>query len=313
VRAGAVIASAFLTCVAATVAGQTGDAAKILTDARQALGGDSALTAVQTITVIGSLARTVGNHTSDNSLEIAWELPDKFVRTERRTEGSGGPLPSWTITTRDGFAGDVPIHESLAPDAPFPVEISVNPPPQTPADIAADLKKRLSNQRHAFSQYALVLFAASPVVHPVTLTPVGQRPVGNSTADVIDARGPDNRVVRLYVDVKTHLPVMLTWMARPVVVTSSGTTMTAVAVRGGQSMPVTRPEMAPIALPAGDPTAGMPDVEHQMTISDYKVDNGLNWPHRFVDRVNGKVFEDVRLGKFKVNGKINPSAFRIPK
>jgi len=297
---------------AARVASQSGDAAKILADARQALGGDSALTAVQTVTVIGSLARTVGNHTSDSSLEIAWELPDKFVRTQRLTEGGGGPLPSWTITTRDGFSGDAPIHEALAPDAPFPVEIPVNPPPQTPADIAADLKKKLLNQRHTFTQLALPLFAASSTAYPLTFLHAGQKPIGNSTADVIETRGPDNRVVRLFVDTKTHLPVMLSWTARPVVVTASGSTTTAVAVRGGQATASRPPDMA-ITLPVGDPTAGMPDVEHQMTIGDYKVDNVLNWPHRFIDRVDGKVFEDVRLGKFKVNGKINPSTFRIPK
>ena len=55
-----------------------------------------------------------------------------------------------------------------------------------------------------------------------------------------------------------------------------------------------------IALPAGDPTAGQPDVEYVLEFSDFKVDNGFNWPHRFVTTIDGKPWSDAKLGKFRI-------------
>ena len=63
-------------------------------------------------------------------------------------------------------------------------------------------------------------------------------------------------------------------------------------------------------FPAGDPTVGLPLVEHSLSLTEYRVADGLNWPHRFVERVEGKVLEDLRLGKFKLNPRIPESKFK---
>ena len=41
-----------------------------------------------------------------------------------------------------------------------------------------------------------------------------------------------------------------------------------------------------------------------MTISDYRaVSQGLTWPHHFVTTINGKVYEDLKIRSYEVNGK----------
>jgi hypothetical protein len=66
-------------------------------------------------------------------------------------------------------------------------------------------------------------------------------------------------------------------------------------------------------IPAGDPTAGLPLVEHRMSLADCRTADGLTWPHRLIDRVQGQVAEDMKLGRFKINPKINPRTFKPTK
>lgn len=55
-------------------------AARLLTEARQALGGDSALNAIQTLSVRGTRSTNMGSRTFDRDLEIACALPDRCVQ-----------------------------------------------------------------------------------------------------------------------------------------------------------------------------------------------------------------------------------------
>jgi hypothetical protein len=63
-------------------------------------------------------------------------------------------------------------------------------------------------------------------------------------------------------------------------------------------------------IPPANPTAGLPLVEHQLSLGDYRTSDGLTWPHRLTDRVEGQVAEDIKLGKFRINPTINPRTFK---
>lgn len=58
--------------------------ADLLAAARQALGGDAALTAVTSFTITGSMMHEMEGHRTDMQVEINCVLPDKFVETERQ-------------------------------------------------------------------------------------------------------------------------------------------------------------------------------------------------------------------------------------
>jgi hypothetical protein len=75
----------------------------------------------------------------------------------------------------------------------------------------------------------------------------------------------------------------------------------------GQVTPESRSR---VDLPQGDPTAGLADVLWEIVFSDYKPADGLHWPHRMVTSAAGRKIEDLRLGKFKINPKIDPSVFK---
>jgi hypothetical protein len=43
--------------------------------------------------------------------------------------------------------------------------------------------------------------------------------------------------------------------------------------------------------------------------SDFKAADGLNWPHRLKEVVDGEAFTETRLGKYKINPKLDPKRF----
>ena len=313
---------------------------QVLAAARQAMGGEAALSRVTSFVVTGSAARNLGLHVADQSVEIACQLPDRFVRTVSYNAVFGGPDDiRMILTTRDGFTGTRLIRETTASgDLPAPPAFLPFGPAPTEEERAARDLAAVTAQKAALARLALVLFAASHTSYPLEFSPAGPFALPNGkTADAVDAKGPDGGVIRLLVDSTSHLPVMLTWKEKPVVVARQSEIvavqrLAVVAVpAGGAAGGGTPPAADMLAippppakadksaapgtvlvdrLPAGDPTAGLPLVEHSLSLTEYKVADGVNWPHRFVERVEGQVLEDLRLRKFKLNPKIAESKFK---
>src|SRR5438067_2004678 len=78
---------------------QAPDAAKVLADARTALGGDDKLSAVKSFVATGRTRQVRGNNLVPIEFEINCELPDKFVRKDE--------IPAQdTDPTTLGFMGD---------------------------------------------------------------------------------------------------------------------------------------------------------------------------------------------------------------
>ena len=326
--------------LAAPASAQT-DPQQVLAAARQAMGGEAALSSVTSFVVTGSAARSLGRHVADQSVEIACQLSDRFVRTVSYNAVFGGPGDVRLIlTSRDGFNGTRVIRQTTrSGDFPAPPDIPPLGPPPTAEEREARARAAVMAQKGAFARLALVLFAASHPSYPLEFSSAGLVTMPNGkTADAVDATGPDGAVIRLLVDSTSHLPVMLTWKETPIVLASRSeivavqrsavVAVPAGGTAGGGTPPVAA--MPPVPpppparadrsvppgtvlldhFPAGDPTVGLPLVEHSLSLTEYRVADGLNWPHRFVERVEGQVLEDLRLGKFKLNPKIPESKFK---
>jgi hypothetical protein len=161
------------------------------------------------------------------------------------------------------------------------------------------------------------LFIAAPASYGIELTAGGKVPLGKGQADAIDLKGPDIGNWRLLLDEKTHLPIKIVWKAKPIVMfstmmTTTTTTTSTVTTRRGEPpvMPAAPPPPPPVmTMPVGDPSANLDPVDWEMTIGDYKVADGLNWPHRVTTTFDGKKWEDTRIGKYKINPKIDPKKF----
>ncbi|MBA2303107.1 MAG: hypothetical protein H0W08_10785 [Acidobacteria bacterium] len=81
--------------------GQSPDerAAKVLADARAALGGDAALSAVKSFTTTGRTRRIQGDNLVPIEFEMLVELPDKYLRKDEVPAQESDP-------TTTGFNGD---------------------------------------------------------------------------------------------------------------------------------------------------------------------------------------------------------------
>ncbi|HEY7500021.1 MAG TPA: hypothetical protein VH740_15985 [Vicinamibacterales bacterium] len=293
------IAAAFAAASVA-IAGQPQDAGPILSAARAALGGTE-LETIASFTVTGTVAEISGPMTTSSSIEIKCQLPDRFLQRMQRSI-SRGPLGSFDMTIFEGVNGDEPIHDVVAPGAPFPVWIPAGPAPRTPAEIAAAKAKQARLFKQAARRFLVPLFAAGTGADPLQFKALPQITLSSGPADVVEAAAADGSILRLVIDSSSHRPIRIKWRDRPLVTISRSSS---VIVRGGQ---VQQPPEAPV-LPSGDPTVGLPDAEWEIAIDDYRTEDGVTWPHRFTTTFDGKRYREVRLGRFRLNSAIDPKTF----
>jgi len=268
----------------------------VLADMRQALGGDAAITAVQAFSVSGSESHNFDGNLSSLSIEWTAVLPDRFVRVRRLSM----PIGADEVTT-DGFRGDSRIRRHVG-------QLPVPPDPfqgDTPDQRTAREARSVRNLKREFSRVTVAL--GMPAADPLDVSYEAQRTVGGKVCDVLRFRASDGYTATLAVDAATHLPVMVSWMAAPIVTYSTSTVM-AIA-EGGRPTSAPLPPTMPLDFPIGDPTAGLPPVEHQILFDKFTLADGLNWPHRFVERVGDRVWTTTEVGKFKLNPKIDQKLF----
>jgi hypothetical protein len=186
---------------------QVKDAATIMAAAREALGGEQRLSSVKNFVVTGRTRQVRGDNLVPIEFEIAFEMPDKFVRKDEIPAQESGP-------TSTGFNGDELIQFPVPspPPAPSPGRAG-GPPPPSPAQLDTMRKARVAGVKQDFVRLALGMFAGSFATYPLTFTYVGQAEAPQGKADVVDAKGPANFTVRLFVNSQTHLPIMVSWQA----------------------------------------------------------------------------------------------------
>jgi hypothetical protein len=260
---------------AAQAAGQPNDAAaRVIADARTAMGGESKLAAIKTFIVTGRTRQVRGDNLVPIEFEIQAELPDKFARRDEFPAQDAGP----TVT---GFNGDRFV-QSPAPQPP-PARPG-GPPPPTPQQLEAAQRVQLAAARQEFARLMLGLFAASYASHPLTFAYVGQAEAPQGRADVVDVKGPADFAARLFVDGKTHLPIMLSWQAR-------------------QAPPAD-------GRAAGGPPAGPPPaVENRLYFAEYRSFDGLQLPTRIRRAVAGDTTEETTFDRFRINARVDPRRF----
>ena len=263
----------------------TDNAARVIADARAAMGGDAKLAAVKTLVVTGRTRQVRGDNLVPIEFEIQAELPDKFARRDEFPAQDQGP-------TVVGFNGDRFV-QIPAPQPPPPRP--GGPPPPTPQQLEAQTRVQLGNAKQDFARLMLGLFAASYPSYPLTFAYVGEAEAPQGRADVVDVKGPADFAARLFVDAKTHLPIMLSWQARQPPPRGRGP--------GGPP-----PAGAPAAggPPAGGPP---PPVENRLYFAEYRSFDGLQLPTRVRRAVAGDTTEETTFDRFRINARVDPRRF----
>ena len=315
----------------ALVIGQGPDAAKVLADVRAALGGDANLAAVTGVSIQGRSTRSMGDRTTTNDFELAIELPDKFVKKEviavvgtsniARTSGFNGDGLIEVVDTPPSMGGGMFITR-MSGAAPGGMQA-------TPEQIEIQRKALLASNKREFARLALGMFAASSSVFPVQFTYAGEAESPDGKAYIIDVKGADGFAARLFVDTKTRLPLMLTWMDKEPLrmtmgpggggVTSSGGAT--VVSHGGQAQaspsPLTPEQVEKMRQDmeqrAKEAEATRRTVEYRVFYADYKTFAGLQLPTRIQRMIDGKPTEELSFEKIKVNPKFDSKKFEVTK
>jgi hypothetical protein len=263
--------------------GQTPDAAQVMASAREALGGEKKISAVRSFVATGRTRQIRGNNLVPIEFEINCELPDKFVRKDEI------PAQDTDPTTR-GFNGDNliqvpppgagrggPRAGGPPPGGPPPgggARVG-GPPPAGGRGPGGPPVPPIVAVKQDFARLMLGMFAASFPSFPLTFkyAALGEAPEGQ--ADVLDVAGPANAVMRFVVQRDTHLPVMVMWTA---------------------------------------PAPGQPaPAEQRLYFADYRDVDGLKLPFRIRRAVGADTIEETTFDRFRINAKIDPRKFEMPK
>lgn len=287
---------AAIVCVCGTLTGHAGAvgqsvpaqtderAAKVLADARTALGGEAKLSAVKSLTTTGRTRRVQGDNLVPIEFEMLVVLPDKYLRKDEIPAQESDPT---TIGFNGGALLQIP---PPAPPAPRP---GIPPPPA--GQFETMLKQRALTARQDFARLMLGLFATSFEAYPLTFKYVGQAEAPQGKAHVLEATGESNFTLRFFVDTQTNLPIMVSWTppARP-------------AAPRAPAAPAAPPPPAPAAAPA-------PPAEQRLYFADYRDVDGLRLPFRLRRGVGAETTEETIFDRFRINPKIDPRRFEVRK
>jgi len=253
-------------------------AARILAETRAAIG--SGVPEMKTLVATGRTRQVRGDNLVPIEFEIQAELPDKFARRDEFPAQDAGP----SVT---GFNGDRFV-QNPAPQPP-PARPG-GPPPPTPQQLEAAARQQLMTAKQDFARLMLGLFASSYSSYPLSFSYAGQAEAPQGRAEVLDVKGADDFAARLFIDSKTHLPIMLSWQARQPPARGRG------------------PGGAPpgAAAPAA---AAPPTVENRLYFAEYREFSGLQLPTRLRRAVAGETTEETTFDRFRINARVDPRRF----
>ncbi|MBI3484519.1 MAG: hypothetical protein HY012_05130 [Acidobacteria bacterium] len=99
------------------------------------------------------------------------------------------------------------LDNRVAQPMPEGMSVSVDPAPTPDATMRRNVK-------FAHARYLLALLLYTDPSFPIAFTYGGKAEAPDGRADVLDGQGPDGFAIRLFLDEKTHRPMMMTYTAR---------------------------------------------------------------------------------------------------
>jgi hypothetical protein len=318
----------------------SGEAAAVLGAAREALGGDKRLSSIKTVVASGHTRQLQGDNLVPILFEINIELPDKYVRTDEIPARESGP--SSRGFNGDGFiqSGDAPGPGPRRggpppPPAPGGGSTSAGTKPGAPGDAptggvargpAGPPPSPTVPVKQDFARLTLGMFATSFSSYPLAFGLAGQAEAPEGKADVLDVKGPGNFAARLFIDSKTHLPLMLSWTTPPNVV----------PVVAGQKPPANLPPGAvtfETPMPPADSAspeqkkqfeeealaarkkamASTRPTENRIYYADYRDVDSFKLPFRIRRAVGATTVEETTFDRYRINAKIDARKFEVRK
>ena len=287
-------------------------AAKVLADARAALGGEAKLAAVKSFTTTGRTRRVQGDNLVPIEFEMLVELPDKYLRKDEVPAQESDP-------TTIGFNGP----NLVQIPAPTPPEPRPGMPAPPPGQFETMLKARALTARQDFARLMLGLFATSTEAYPLTFKYIGQAEAPQGKAHVLEGTGENNFKIRYFVQMDTSLPVMVSWTAparpAPSAKPAAPSAQPPAPPASVPPAPSAKPPAPPAQTPA--PSASVPapsspgqasaPPENRLYFADYRDVDGIKLPFRLRRALGTNTTEETTFDRFRLNQKIDPRRFEV--
>lgn len=298
---------------------QAGDAAKVMADLKAALGGDK-LAAVTTLTATGNAQRSMGDRSMGGEYELAIELPGKYFAKQVMAQ-----TPMGNIARKAGFNGDALIEEIDQPQMPGGGRMMVSfggpsGPNASPEQQAQASARSLASAKAEYTRMALGMFGAGLASQALEYSYGGVAEAPDGKADVINVKGAGDFAGKLFVDQKTHLPLMFSWMDKEPMQISTNTTQGrggaqqgVVQMNGSMSAADRDKLMADMQARMAEAEKNRKMVEFRMFYGDYKTVDGVKLPHHFQQAMGNEPSYEITIDKYKVNQKIDPKKFEPKK
>jgi len=265
-------------------------AEELIAKAREAIGGEAKLKSIKSLSVTGSYRRNLGEREIGGEIEFEILLPDKIRRVETMS-----PVPSAEITRIDVMNGTQIWSNSQSSNTGGGMIMIRRPGADTPQGQAiADNALRAD-----LARFLLGLLLAAPSTFPLEFTFAGEAEAPDGRADTLDVSGPNGFAARLFLDQKTHRPLMMSYKDR-------AQRMVFQTATGG---PANREDMERRAREATAGAEAAPRVEVQLSLEDYRPVDGVMFPHSMSRMIDGKVNEEIEIKKIRINPQIKPDRF----
>ena len=271
-------------------------AQELLAQARNALGGDAKVKAVQSLAVTGSFRRVLGPQMPESSgeFEIELLLPDKFKRTENMSLMGGAAQ----VTRIDGFNGDQHFYDSSSSGGMVMIR---RPGGDAPAMQASQLRALKADA----ARHLIAWLLHAPDVYQIDFTYAGEAEAAEGKADVLDAKGANGFAAKIFLDKQSHRPLMISYRAiMPRMVMRAGGE--GISREDAEKRAKEIEKEAHAEMEKNRPE----ESEIQMFLSDYKAVDGIQLPHRIARSVNGEVNEEWEVKKFKLNPPLKAERFK---
>jgi outer membrane lipoprotein-sorting protein len=324
-----VLTAAFIALVIALVAAATmsaqgaNRATDVMATARKALGGKK-VDEVKTLSVEAVVQRNVGSMQISSDVEILVELPDKYLRTDQ--PNSPGVMMAGMST---GFNGDKSLAPAVGTIGPGggmvirmgPTGPATDAPKPTPEEQARMEQMMVRNAKTDLSRLMLGWFATAHPGLNVEYAFAGEAESPDGRAFVIDAKNADGFAARLFVDMQSGLPLMVTYKApQRQMVTSGGpravgggNTIVQSNTQGRQLTDDERKKMQEDAQKQIEQLRNQPPVLVDYTIffEDWRSVDGVRFPHKMRRAVGSDVTEEWTINKVRINPKIDAKKFAV--
>lgn len=281
-----------LLTVGGYVARAAGDtrAEQLIAQARAALGGEKNLDKVRGLTATGTYQRTMQDRQLSGDVTIDLQLPDKLLRTE-----SMSPMGDATIVTEQGVNGDKLLRHQKTLNGPPGMVVRMGTAPTGDAEVQA-----IRNAHAELTRTALAFLLAPPAALPLEYSAAGEAESDDGKADVVDVKGPGNFAAKIFLDQKSHRPLMLVYRGvapRVMIQTQQGPP----PAEGGRGRGEPPHEM---------PAAPAPQVvEITLYLDDYRPVDGVMLPHHMARSVDGKPTEETTFKTIRINPAFKPDTF----